>query len=113
MGSCDDPLVGYERASTEMRFVNPHRYLQISNDGNCIFNKQSLTCQGYSFTLVSFPYRILPFWRLDLPSGGTWILEKSRVCLVKLGLNISVRTLQTLPSQHAGGLNYYREMDIK
>ena len=29
MGGCDDPLVGYEDASTEMRFVNPHRYLEI------------------------------------------------------------------------------------
>lgn len=28
MGSRDDPLVGYEGASTEVRFVNPHRYLQ-------------------------------------------------------------------------------------
>ena len=93
VGGSHHPAVAYQSSATEMTFVNPHGDLE-SDHYDPVMSRSAFTCQGYSLTSVSFPYRILPFLRLDLPRLGILIFEKSRVCWLKLGRYNSERTLE-------------------
>ena len=71
VGSSDDPLVGYQSSSTEMRFVNPHRDLEIFGEFFYgIFTNSILYLPGVLIDIRLIAVQNSPFLQAWSSKGG-------------------------------------------